>query len=160
MWSKVLDHLDYRQELSPGRTAVLFRGRQSFAIVSYHHLTAILDLRQHSPHIVVTGISVQNVFLRQIRVRQDGRPHQVTLEVVNCSAVLYTSTANKLPLLSAGLAAEQFLQSRVCTVDSTLPTPGTLAIQGSRQRRPSPSQPVPSRGRWRLRLNQLRGPGT
>jgi len=48
-------------------------------------------------------------------------------------AVLHMSTANEPPLLSASLAAEQFLQSWVCTVDSTLPTPGMLAIQGGRQ---------------------------
>jgi len=53
-------------------------------------------------------------------------------------AVLHRATANVLPLLSASLAAEQFLQRQVCTVGSILPTPGTLAIQEGRQGRPVP----------------------
>jgi len=59
-------------------------------------------------------------------------------------AVLSVSTAIAPPLLSAGLVAAQFLRSLVCTDVSTLPGPGTPAIQGGRQRQPSPSQPVPS----------------
>jgi len=80
----VFYHHDYCQELSPGGTVVLLSRRQSLTIVSYHHLAAILDLRQHNLHIVVTGISIQNVLLRRIWVRQDGRLYQAILEVVKC----------------------------------------------------------------------------
>jgi len=73
--------------------------------------------------------------------------------------VLNAFTANAPPLLSASLVAAQSLQSQVCTVDSTLPAPGRLAIQGGRQGQPNPLQPVLSRGRWRPCPDQLHGPG-
>jgi len=78
----VFDRLDYCQELSPGCTVVLLRRRQGLTIVSHHHLATILDLRQHSPLIVVTGISIQNVLLRWVGIRQVGCFHQAILQVV------------------------------------------------------------------------------
>jgi len=80
----VFDRLDYCQEFSPGCTVVLFRRQQGFTIVSHRHLATILDLRQHSPHIVVTGISIQNLFLCWVRIRQDGYFYQAILQVVKC----------------------------------------------------------------------------
>ena len=84
IWSEVFDRLDYCQEFSPGCTLVLLRCRQGFTIVSHHHLATILDLRQHSLHIVVTDISIQNVFLRWVTIRQDGCFHQAIFQVIKC----------------------------------------------------------------------------
>jgi len=80
--SEVLHRFDYCQELLPGGAVILLGGRESFAVVSNDYLPTFLDLRQYGTRIVVTGISVQDVFLCGIGVGQNGRSEQATLKAV------------------------------------------------------------------------------
>jgi len=69
----VFHRFDCCQELLPGSAVILLSGEERFALVSNDYLPAILDLRQYGTHIVVAGISVQDVFPCGIEVGQDGR---------------------------------------------------------------------------------------
>jgi len=64
------------------RAVILLGSGESFAVVSNDHVPAILDLRQYSTHIVVAGISVQDVLPCGIGVGQNSCFYQATFEAV------------------------------------------------------------------------------